>query len=334
MKNSIILSLLASGLLLAQGCSKTTAGGAILEDDSASGAVASAIGGALSSSNSSGTVAMKKAAPFLNQSITNAVSNLVPSAFATNACPTFATTGASCTASTSNQWLSYSACSFGNSSATWSGTQLLKMSSGTAACGTFPNPGASGTLLRQFVAGASSSTPATATRTSAAGKVVTIDDASVNLSNFDGQTISTVANGGYGTQVSFDGAGKRSSVTIARRVSVVGGYDHSITGSLNVNEGATTSRTLSGSVRVFHNILKVIGTSTFSSVTHSDSCCVPVSGSITTAFTAGVNPSATPTRIGSLVVGKSETMTFTGCGTATVSAADGTSSNVTLGSCL
>ena len=159
MKNSIILSLLASGLLLAQGCSKTTAGGAILEDDSASGAVASAIGGALSSSGSTGTMALLKTKPFLNQTITSAMSSMIPSAFAANACPTFATTGAGCMASTTNQWLSYSACSFGNSSATWNGTQLLKMSSGTAACGTFPNPGASGTLLRQFVAGASSSTP-------------------------------------------------------------------------------------------------------------------------------------------------------------------------------
>ena len=332
MKNTLILGLMTTTLFLATGCAKTNSDADAVEDTSASGAAAAAAGGALSTSNSSGTLASAKKPSLLQQSFGTAYS-WIPDASASTACPTFATTGAACSASGSRLWLNYAACSFGNSNATWTGTQLLQMSSGSAACGTFPNPGASATLTRQFVTAASSTTPSSVTRTNAFGTTVTLDDATSNLGNFDSQTIATLANGGYGTQVTFNGSGARSAVTLARKVSVSTRFSHSISGSLTVTESASssTSRVLSGSIKVFHNLLKVVGTSRFDNVTHSNTCCVPVSGSVTTTFAAGSNVS--PSIAGALVVGKSETLTFTGCGTASLQAADGTTASVSLSSC-
>ena len=332
MKKIWIPSLILSGLVLTSACGKTSSVTSAAEDTSASGAAASALGGALSSSNSGGSVAMFQKKGMLNQ-CTDVLASLLPSALAANSCPTFRTAGAGCTASTTNLWLSYSACSFGASAAVWNGTQLIQMSSGTAVCGTFPNPGVSGTLTRQFVTAVNATTPGSVTRTNSAGSVITIDDASTNLANFDGVSIPVIANGGYGTQVGFNASGARSSVSMGRRVYVAGRFDHSVKGNLSVTEAAAGSaaRTVNGNMVVYHNLLKVVGTSTFNNVSHSDTCCVPVSGSITTAFTAGTN--VAPTLIGSKIVGKSETLTFTGCGTGTLQSPDGTSSDVSLSNC-
>ncbi|MBC7395973.1 MAG: hypothetical protein H7333_00900, partial [Bdellovibrionales bacterium] len=176
MKLITIFSFCAGGLLLSMSCAKNSTT-ALIEDDSASGAIAAAVGGALSNSISSGSLSLNKTPEFFNPTISRELASFVPPSLASNACPTFASTDAGCTHGGSSQWLSYRECIFANSPATWTGTQLLKTSSGAATCGNLPNPGPSGSLLRQFVAGTSSLTPASAIRTAASGGVITLDDA-------------------------------------------------------------------------------------------------------------------------------------------------------------
>ena len=329
----IAISLLSSVTFLV-GCGKSgSSSSSSAADTSASAAAAGAAGGALGGSGAGGTSAMLRSnSRSLYSSIANAI-QILPSALATNSCQTFRTTGAGCAITSGSMWLSYSACSFGNSLATWNGTQKIEMSSGVAACGTFPNPGASNYLVRQFVSASLATTPGSATRTAPDGVTVTVDDGVANLANFDGQTIPAIANGGYGTKVTLNGSGGRSAIQIGHRIYSTGNFDHSVSGSLNVTETAGAgSRTVSGSVVVFHNVLKVVGTSTFNSVSHTDTCCLPVSGFITTAFAAGAN--VAPTTAGSAFVGKTETLTFTGCGSGTLTDTTGASKTVTLNHCI
>jgi hypothetical protein len=233
-------------------------------------------------------------------------------------------------------WLNYSDCSFGAGQQTWTGTKALIASTGSVACGSFPAvAGSSGTLTRQFVAAASSTTPATASVTlGSTGDSIVMDDASSNLSNYNGDTIATVVNGGYGQQVTFS-SGARTALTLDRRIYVSGKYDHSLEGSLSISETAGASqRTVTGSVTMYHNLLKIIGTAQFNSVVHSDTCCQPISGSITTTFSAATTGNqVAPTTAGAKLVGKSETLTFTGCGTATLQDTRGNTSNVTISRC-
>jgi len=301
-------------------------------DNSASGAAASAAGGALSGSSSSGTLAFleTKQSPTLMASIKQNI-GFLPNAFADALCPTFKSTSG-CDASGDSMWLSYDNCSFGGAR-TWNGVQEL-ISTATASCGTFPNPGANGNLIRQIVASSGSPTPGMATITAGDGSSLgTIDDATANLGNFDLQTIATVVNGGYGAKISFGSNGMRDALSLNRHVVVDGVFNHSVTGNLAVAESVNspTTRTLSGSVTVYHNLLKVVGTSTFNDVIHEDSCCFPVGGNISTVFAAGSN--VAPTSAGLAVVGKSESLTFTGCGTAVYQSFDGSTANVTLNRC-
>ena len=322
-----ILALSTTSLIL-MSCTKTvnsSTAGTSTEDSSTSGTVASVAGGALSSSNSAGTIALQKQK--LN------LFSFISEAYASGACPKYSSaSGSGCNASGSTMWLTHSSCSRGNSGATWTGIEALTMSSGSASCGAFPNPPANGTLTRQFVTAASGTTPGTATRVNEKGVSVTIDDASANLSNFDTQTISTVANSGYGTIASFTN-GARSSLTIKRRLHAAGKFDHTVVGNLTVSEASSgsTSRTISGFVTTYHNLMKVVATSIFSSVTHSDTCCTPVSGTIATTFAAGQN--VAPTTAGAAMVGKTEIMVFTGCKTADLTGTDGTTTSVSLSHC-
>jgi hypothetical protein len=301
-------------------------------DDSASGAAASAVGGALSGTSASGSLAiykMREQDPVHGfwMMVAKAVE---PAAMASSLCPTFATTGAGCSASGSSLWLTYSGCTFQGYSQ-WTGVQKITKSSGSATCGSFPTPPANGTLYRQFVTASGSNTPGSVSLVADNWSGV-IDNSSANLSNFDGQTINAIQNGGYGAAVSFNSSGARSGVTLAHRVYVTGVFDHTVTGNLSITEGnAASSRTISGQVTVYHNRMRVVGTSTFSNVVHENVCCLPVSGTITTAFAAGVNVS--PTALGSLLVGKTESLTFTGCGTASYTSASGAVSNVKLHRC-
>ncbi|MGZ3746695.1 MAG: hypothetical protein ACXWRE_04985 [Pseudobdellovibrionaceae bacterium] len=322
-KTNLMNLIVTSGLILTacSGGSNGTASGAAAEDSSSSGLAAASVGGAIASSSSSGTMASTIEAPSIH-------SLILSPAIAANTCPRVTTAnGSGCTNVSSSVDLTYSACSFGTSLATWSGTLEVSMGTGTVSCGTFPN--ATGTTLRrQFVS--SAGVPGSGSRTSARGVTVTIDHSSNNLSNFDNATITANIGTGYGTSVTFNGSGARTGVNIRQRLYVSGGFDHSIDGNISVSESGG-SRTISGSIKVYHNKVKVVGTSTFNNVVYNDTACAPVSGSITTAFAAGVNVS--PTVIGNAMVGKSETLTFNGDNTATLVDYSGTSSTVTLSPC-
>ncbi|MBS1970999.1 MAG: hypothetical protein JSU04_11865 [Bdellovibrionales bacterium] len=303
------------------GSGGTTTGNPLVEDTSASGAVAGAIGGALSSSASGGASEMKVMSTAATVSPLGGV------------CPTFATTGTGCATSGGTMWLNYSSCKFSGSTASFTGTQALIMSSGTASCGTFPHPGVNSTLKRQYVTASGSTTPSSLVRQSAAGTYLAIDNHTTNLSNFDSATLATIVNGGYGVSVSFNSVGARDQITFGHRVNVVGDFDQTVYGTLNITESSSgaTSRSVSGTVTVYHNGLQVIGTSTLSGLVHSNTCCLPVSGSITTTFLAGTNVS--PTALGSLYVGKTETLAFTACGEGRLTKYDGSIVNVSLNRC-
>src|ERR1700722_11266391 len=111
--------------------------------------------------------------------------------------------------------------------------------------------------------------------------------------------------------------------------------DHTIDGGLTISEtgsGASISRTVTGSIVVYHNLLRVIGTAVFTDVVYNDTCCGPVSGSITTTFAQGNNVS--PTRAGSFAVGESETLTFNGCDSANYSTTfSSVNETVSVGNC-
>ncbi len=317
--------LIFAGLLVLVACTQsgsggTTTGNPLVEDTSASGAVAGAIGGALSGSAAGGASEMK---------LTGAADLSAMG----GVCPTFATAGADCAASGGTMWLSYNSCKFPGSTASFTGVQALVMSSGAAACGTFPHPGVNSTLRRQYVTSSGSTTPSSLVRQSAAGTYLAIDNHTVNLSNFDSAVLATIVNGGYGVSVSFNSLGARDQITFGHRVNVMGDFDQTVYGTLNVSEGSSNSasRSVSGSVTVYHNGLQVIGTSTVSSLVHNNTCCLPVSGTITTVFSGGANVS--PTALGSLYVGKSESLAFTGCGTGLLTKYDGSVVRVSLNRC-
>lgn len=325
MKSFASIFLCAGILLLQVACSPsgnggTTTGNPLVDDTSATGAVAGAIGGALSGSASGGSSSLK-----LMSSAT--VSTMA------GTCPTFATTGTGCAVSGGTMWLTYSGCKFSGSTASFTGVQALIMSAGTAACGTFPHPGVNSTLKRQYVTASGSTTPSSLLRQSAAGTYLAIDNHTTNLSNFDSATLATIVNGGYGVSVSFNGSGARDQITFGHRINVTGDFDQTVYGTLNITESSSsaTSRSVSGSVTVYHNGLQVIGTSVLSNLVHSNTCCLPTSGTITTTFSAGANVS--PTTLGSLYVGKSESLAFTGCGTGTLTKYDGSVVSVSLNRC-
>jgi hypothetical protein len=333
MQRTLVIGLMLVSTTLLN-CSKKAADlDSISADESSTGVVASSLGGALSDSSASGTQALYKFS--LPNSNIAALENLLspmPKAHAKSLCPTFrSAAGSGCSVSGGNMWLSYSDCTF-TGNADWNGIQQISMSTGSATCGTFPNPGANGTLYRQFVQAAGAS---------AAGSMVlttnrlaaTIDDSVANLGNFDGQTIAAInTNGGYGTKTTFNSSGLRSNVEFGHRLTLNSMLDHSVSGSVAISESAgATSRTLNGTVTVYHNLLHVIGTSTLTNVVHDDVCCLPVGGTISTTFTDGQNVHAG--RAGQRLIGKTESMTFTGCGTAEWTTTDGTTASVTLNRC-
>jgi hypothetical protein len=337
---SILLSMIFVMALC--GCTSNSSSPPVVEDTSASGAAGQAAGGALSGSEANGTLAKLGTSPSVLFAALSGLGNLIPNAWASSACPTFKTaSGSGCTDSGTTMWLDYSDCSFGSSAATWSGVQAITRISGAAVtCGTFPTPASSGTLLRQYVTSVSGNTPGSVTITSSFGTVATVDDVSSNLSNFDGDTFpeitSSPSGGGYGALVIFGASGTRTALELKHRIYVSGSYDHSLTqgagGPLAVTETAgATSRTVSGSLIVYHNLLKVIGTATFNTVIHSDDCCQPTGGSISTKFDKGAN--VNPTVAGELFVGKTETLTFTGCGTATYTSPAGVTTDVKVSRC-
>ncbi len=288
--NEIFISVLIIGLMACGRLDNQSAAISIGDDESASGSVAGAIGAALSASLEDGTQANAGANTDPSQArkswhtIVGGAFNFLPSAFAAALCPTYQTVGAECTAAGATLWLSYNACQMlGLGIATWSGTQALVKSAGSAQCGEFPHPGASGNLIRQFVTGPQTTTPGKLSIDNWRTRSLVIDHASEDLANFNHDVIAPLLNDGYGLQVNFNANGLRESLALKHRAYVIGRFDHSVNGSLAIQEPAPNGdRTVNGSIVVYHNLMRVIGTSTVSGLVHTRTCCLPVSGSIST----------------------------------------------------
>jgi len=329
------------------GYNSTTTSNTTIEDSSASGAAASAVGGALADSSANGSVSQFRyyspkailISPWLS-----AVAN------ASNAsCPTLvsgASSGANtCASITGGALLYYSSCSFGSSTATWSGYMdiTLANASSTVDCIHFPTP-TTDTLMRQFV-NLSGTQPSTGTRTSASGPVVTMDDTTATIiANYEGDHFDTTGYStfgytpfgpgaaGGGKEVVFDGSGKRTSVTVVEQIKATAGlvtlFKHTVAGTVNISEsgsgsasewtasaGTVTSGSCTGGITVYHDLVEMAGNTCFANVKYNTTCCTPVSGTITTTFSKSTQ---SPTNaITTAMAGKSESLTFNGCGSAT-----------------
>ncbi len=107
-------------------------------------------------------------------------------------------------------------------------------------------------------------------------------------------------------------------------------WDHTVTtGTAGISvHGAGTSRVVTGTVTVQHNLAKFTSTTSFNTVGYGQTidatpCCFPTSGNVTTTFTHG--PYA----------GRTEILTFsTSCGEATLTLSDGSTSAFTLLHCI
>jgi hypothetical protein len=104
-------------------------------------------------------------------------------------------------------------------------------------------------------------------------------------------------------------------------------WDHTVsTGAAGIDVTISgTSRIVTGTVMVQHNLAKFTSTTTFNNVTYDDAnCCFPTGGSVTTTFSKGPH------------LGKTETLTFggAGCGEAKLTKTDGSNVAFTLQHCI
>jgi hypothetical protein len=147
--------------------------------------------------------------------------------------------------------------------------------------------------------------------------VITIN--TTGLSTFNGASVA-----GGGTTYS------SSSLTI-NGIELVGTYSGTETFDHTIESSTLTlsSGVVNGSVTVYHNLAKVIGTATVSGLTFTSGCCTPTAGSISTRFQAyGVYSSKSGFN------GVTETLSFTGCGQATYTGPEGYSGSVTVSNCI
>ena len=303
---------------------------------------------ASTASTSAATSASAVAAGSVGSALANSSSTQTPSRSSSRTvCPTIKTgvSGTNCTnVDATHVVLHLDNCSYPNATAVWNGYQELHALAGVTnlVCGTFPTITSSGSAqLGHLFSNAGGTTGGSATRVGVGGRSVTIDTGTAGLGNYQGDTIDAnrTANE-YGESVGWSN-GARVSVDVTMNVIATGFFNHTVTtastasipsaSSLQVTETAgATSRTVAGTVGVYHNLLKVVAATTFSTVKFEDTCCYPVSGSISTAFTKTSLSGAA----GIALNGKTESLTFTGCGTATYVDSTGSSASVTMDTCL
>lgn len=299
------------------------------EDVSPGSLAAAVFGGAIAGSASNGTFSV---------------------ALTAATCPTLATSGSGCSATSNVATLTDASCSYTGSSAVWNGYRRVSFSGTTTlTCGSFPSP-TSDTLQRQYVT--SGGTAGAATMTNAAGTVVTVDDTTSGINGnyqgdtFDGSGASQVQfpafNSGGGKLVNFVGSA-RVSVQILEHVSATG-LDQTIAGTLALNEsgtgssmtwaasvGTVTSGSCSGGITVYDNSAKVMGTTCFQAVTYNAACCTPVSGNIITTYSTTSQSSGAAS---AQLNGRTERLSFNGCGLAVKTDTSGLDSLVGVSHCL
>ena len=314
-----ILSFLSLTILIGftSACGKATTA-ASTDDASTSGTDAAAGGGAANGS-SGGTLANFWIDQKSESKMCSFLDAFLPlkNAEAGTTCPTIASgTVANCSVSANTATLTYSNCSYSSSAAVWNGTQFVAFTGATPVCGS-AFPSAMSSVTRTFSLGTS--------RTSAAGVGVIIDTTGAATAA-DGNVYSG------GTTVSFSG-GLRTQIAIAGLNLNSTRFRHTVTtnagGSpLVISNGNTIT---SGTVITFHNLAHLKASSSFTNVAFKAGCCTPTSGTITTTFStiSGVTPST----LGAKMNGTTETLVFTGCGTANYEGLDGTNGLVSLGHC-
>jgi hypothetical protein len=292
------------------------------ENTTASAMVAGSIGTALSQSGSSALQSFLSLPPTLPSSIGGAwkrALQLIPDAHAGVVCPTLLTTnGSGCSVlSATSVNLTYPGCSFSSSNAVWNGLFQESDVAGML-CGSTPS---AGVLNRQALTGG---LPGTATRTSVGGTLATVDHITANLNNFNNDPINPTIKSGFGLQIDLT----NGSITINERI-YAATFDYSISGTVAYTS-AVSGTTIGGTLNVYNNKLTLLGHTAFSNLTYVPTCCLPTSGSITTSFVTLLLSNSAAARYNN----KSETLTFTGCGTGNLTSIDGINQTVTLDHCL
>ncbi len=177
----------------------------------------------------------------------------------------------------------------------------------------------------------------TCTTPISSGGSVTRTSSSSVMTFASGATLTTDTNGGTawdGTTI--PSTGETVSNSSGTRTIVINGihralkgprgttwFDHYITstGLTATGSRAAGTRSISGSLKVYHGLLKYTATSTFNTVVWgSSTCCYPTSGNISSTLTGSLSGSTT--------------LTFSStCGSATYVDTSGTSSSLTLTHC-
>jgi hypothetical protein len=299
-----------------------------------------------------------------------AASNTCPTLKSTTGCAnsganfnlTFGATGTSC---------SFAAAAT-TPAPTWSGYMQTIAAGTTAACGTFPAVANITTFSRQFT-NSGFSAPGVGSRTAVSGTVVTIDDTNNNTAgtptgslgtnhftanttanafgNFDGDVFPTTPIAGCTagcSQVTF-ASGVRTQISFLHHLSANGAFlefdQTTFTGTLSgtpaitptitpiaiATDSAGTRTITAGTVTTFNNLANVYGVSTLENLVFNNQCCTPISGTISTRFAAGQAAANALTAF--YVTGISETLTFSGCGTAVLTSTTGTASQVNINHC-
>jgi hypothetical protein len=152
-------------------------------------------------------------------------------------------------------------------------------------------------------------------------------DASVSPAPSNGGVVLTCGAGGCASGATLVISGSHLTGTITapsgKQTTL---WDHTVStgqNGLSVTTSGST-RTVSGTVTVQHNILKYTAQATLNNVTYGDAnCCFPTGGSLSTTFSSGTN------------AGKTETLSFSAaCGEATLTTAHGQTMAYTLQHCL
>jgi hypothetical protein len=132
------------------------------------------------------------------------------------------------------------------------------------------------------------------------------------IPNFDNASILMPA----GLSVHYNNQKEISQISLAEQLN-----DHTIFGSAHVEQQSGQAHIKKAYLTVYQNVLHLIGKSELKDLVLDDSCCTPIAGTIRTQFEAGA--STAPTAEGAAYIGKSETLTFDGCGSAQLHTADG-----------
>lgn len=221
-----------------------------------------------------------------------------------------------------------SGCSGAVRTITWGGCYI----GATAMTGGWTETFSSATACTNFTnTGGLASTGDAVTRTTSSSLATFLTGITLNTDSSGGTAWDGTVINSNGVTIT-QGAGATRTVNIDGIHRVLKGpmgvkwFDHFITGNLTVSgKRSSGNRAVSsGTINVYHNLLKYTASNSFSGVTWGNStCCYPTSGTISATFTGSQTGTA------SLNFGPGATT----CGNATYANTSGTSSTVALTHC-